>query len=997
MGTGLEFRLWGPVEAWSAGRRVELGQPRQRGVMAVLLTEANQVVSAGTLIERVWGDQQSASARSALYSYLTRIKTILRRLPGSGELVRLTRASGGYLFEVDPDAVDLHRFNRLVNRASTTDDVDQAAATWAQALRLCRGTPYEGLTSPWLDQMRDMLEQRRLTAVLDRNDVELARGRHADLLAELSDLSEQEPFDERLAGQLMLAAFRCGRQAEALGHYETMRRRLATELGVDPGTALSTLHQKLLQNDPGLAAPPAPKRTSQGSAGPRQAGMVPAQLPRDASGFTGRLDALASLDALLADAASQPTAVVISAVSGAAGVGKTALAIHWAHRVADRFPDGQLYVDLRGFDPDGRVTDPGEALRAFLEVLGVPPERVPPTVDEQAALYRSLLAGKRTLVVLDNARDADQVRPLLPGTATCVAVVTSRNQLTPLVAIDGARLLTLDVLSAVESRELLARRLGAARVTADPGAVEAIITACARLPLALAIAAGRAQQTGFPLPALAAELNPAGRLDVLDAGDAGSQIRGVFSWSYTALTAPAARLFRLLGLHPGPDISTSAAASLAGRPEPETRRLLAELTRANLLAEHAPGRFTSHDLLRAYAADLTHTHDTAEQRDAATTRMLDHYTHTACAADRLLSPRRDPIRLPVASPSPGTRPESLASHDQAMDWMSTEHQVLLAVLRYARDAMFDAYIWQLAWALDTFLDRRGRWHDLAAAWEAALPAAQRLGDPAVRAETHRRLGRVNIRLENHATAHAHIQHALDLYTETGDLTGQAHAHHSLGYLSEREGRTDLALEHSRQKYRLFQAAGHRRGQALGLNGIGWYLALLGEHARALTYCGQALAIFQQLGDKEGEAPTWDSLGYAHHHLHQYAQAAECYRQALALRRGNGTRYNEATTLVHLGDTHRAAGDHTAARAAWHQALDILTELHHPDTDPVRAKLQQLDPQPAGGKVLLGFSQPSVPDDGQRRQTYPKDDQWTPDSGSERPRSSPPARSQRALC
>jgi tetratricopeptide (TPR) repeat protein len=634
---------------------------------------------------------------------------------------------------------------------------------------------------------------------------------------------------------------------------------------------------------------------------------------------------------------------MVAAVSGTAGVGKTALVVHWAHRVAARFPDGQLYANLRGFDPSGQVMTSAEAIRGFLDALGVPPERIPPGQDAQAALYRSLLAGKRVLVLVDNARDTDQVRPLLPGTPTAVAVVTSRDQLTPLVAAHGARRLALDLLTHDEARELLAQRLGTGRVAAEPQPVEQIITACARLPLALAIAAARAQQTSFPLAALAAELGEAGAwLDALDAGDLTSQVRAVFSWSYTALTPPAARLFRLLGLHAGPDISTSAAASLAARSVPQSRPVLSELTRANLLTEHIPGRYMFHDLLRAYATDLAHTHDPDHTRHAAVTRLLDHYLHTATTADRLLHPARDPSPLPPASPAPGTSPEHLTDSEQAMGWLSSAHPVLLATLHHAAGAGFDTHTWQLAWALDTFLYRQGHWHDRATVWRAALPAALRLGHLPAQAFAHRLLGHADTRLGRHSDAHPRLEQALDLYIRAGDRVGQAHTHYNIAYLWERQGHLDKALDHAQHALTLFQAAGHRRGQAVALSTVGWYHALLGDHTQALTCCEKALTLFQQLGYREGEAPTWDSLGYAHHHLGHHSQAVNCYQHAVTLFGDLGDRYRQAVALTRLGDTRHNAGTPTAARTAWTRALTILTDLDHPDAQSVQAKLHNLD-------------------------------------------------------
>jgi tetratricopeptide (TPR) repeat protein len=670
--------------------------------------------------------------------------------------------------------------------------------------------------------------------------------------------------------------------------------------------------------------------------------VVPRQLPPPVRNFAGRLAECQALTALVQEGAEPGATVVISAVSGTAGVGKTALAVHWAHQAAGSFPDGQLYVNLRGFDPDEQIMPPGEAVRGFLEALGVPAERIPSSLAAQSGLYRSLIAGKRILVVLDNARDAEQVRALLPATATAVALVTSRSQLASLVAADGANLLTLDLLTPDEARELLTRRLGSDRVGAEPQAVRKIISACARLPLALSIAAARALQSGFSLDALAAELGMASqRLDALDAGDITTQVRAVFSWSYQILSPPAATLFRLLGLHPGPDISTQATASLAGQPVAETRRLLAELTRAHLLAESKPGRYSFHDLLRSYAADLTRTHDPDDRRWAARIRLLDHYTHTAQAADKLLNPGRDPIPVPLARAARGTRPEHPADHRQAIAWLATEHHVLLAVLRHAADAGLGAHTWQLAWALNTYLYRQGRWHDLAGAWQAALHVAGHLGDAATQAFVHRELAQSHTFLDQYRDAHIHYQRALDLYTEAGDRAGQAHTLRHLGYLWERQGQLERALGYSQQALALFQTTNHTYGRASALNSVGWQHALLGDHAQALSHCRQALTVFQQLNDRYGQAATWDSLGYACHQAGSHARAAECYQHALTLFRDLGDSYDEAIILTHLGGTNRAAGDLNAARAAWSQALHILTDLNDPDAEQVRINLAAL--------------------------------------------------------
>jgi tetratricopeptide (TPR) repeat protein/transcriptional regulator with XRE-family HTH domain len=674
---------------------------------------------------------------------------------------------------------------------------------------------------------------------------------------------------------------------------------------------------------------------------PAPAPLVPGQLPPDVATFAGRADQLERLTELLDRGRS---ALVITAIGGTAGVGKTALAVHWAHQVAHRFPDGQLYVNLRGFDAGGQAMTPTEALRGFLDALGATSGQVPTDLGGQVARYRSLVAGKRVLVLLDNARDAEQVRPLLPGAPSALAMVTSRNQLTALVASDGAHPLALDLLTVEEARELLCRRLGPERVSAEPRAAGEIIRTCARLPLALAIAAARVQQTGFPLASVAAELDEAGqRLDALDAGDASSQVRAVLSWSYRALSRPARRLFRLLGLHPGPDVSMAAAASLAGLAPAEARRLLGELTRTSLLGEHAPGRYALHDLLRVYAAELAKATETGQERRTALGRLLDHYVHNAYAAERLLYPHRAPIPLPPASPNPAVSAERPTDQARALAWMTVEHPVLVGMLRLAVEARSDAPAFQLAWALDTFLERQGHWHELVDAWRLATEAAERLGDPTVQAYAHSLLAYADGLLRRFADAHTHLQHALDLYAAAGDRIGQAHIHQQLAILWERQDQPDKALLQGRQGLALYQEVGNRRGQAVALNSLGWQHALLGDHAEALRCCHRALALFQQLGDGFGEAHAWDSLGYPHSQLGDHVRATDCYQRALALYRDFGDRYNEAASLARLGDAHLAAGDPDCARSAWAAALEIFTGLGQPDADGLRGKLDRLPP------------------------------------------------------
>jgi tetratricopeptide (TPR) repeat protein len=629
--------------------------------------------------------------------------------------------------------------------------------------------------------------------------------------------------------------------------------------------------------------------------------------------------------------------VVITVIAGTAGVGKTTLAVHWAHQISHRYPDGQLYVNLRGFDPQSAAVDPGDTLRGFLDAFAVPAQQVPARLEDQAALFRSLLAGRRVLVVLDNARDTEQVQPLLPGSPGCLVVVTSRNRLSGLVAA-GAVPLPVDLLSAAESRALLSRRIGALRVAAEPEAVDDVVAACARLPLALAIVAARAAvypQLG--LASLATELRHAhGGLDAFVGENAASDARAVLSWSYHLLTDEAARLFRLLGLHPGPDLTGPSAASLAGLPLAPVRRLLAELSGAHLLEERTPGRFGFHDLLRAYATEQAHKSDTEAKRRTATGRVLDHYLHTAHAADRLLYPYRVPIE--VDPPDPAATVLEFLDQDQALAWFVSEHPVLLAAIDQATGAGFTAHTSTLTWTITAFLNYQGKWHDWVAGLRSALAACCKLDDRAGQALAHRLLNVAHVQLGLLDDADAHARQALDLFGELGDQAGQARLHLDYSRILECQNEYRMALERSRLALDLYRSAGDRDGEANALNWVGWFHSRLGYHEQALRYCEQSLDLHRELGDYPSQADTWDALGFAHHHLGHHDEAMACYEQALGLWRDLGDRYEVATTMRGLGDTRLAAGEPHAARAIWQQARAILVELGHPHAQQLQSRL-----------------------------------------------------------
>jgi tetratricopeptide (TPR) repeat protein len=672
---------------------------------------------------------------------------------------------------------------------------------------------------------------------------------------------------------------------------------------------------------------------------------VPRQLPAATASFVGRTTELDALTELL-KVSSRGRTVVISAIGGTAGIGKSALAVCWAHQVADHFPDGQLYANLRGFDPTGPPVMPADVIRSFLDALNVRPERIPVSFDAQAGLYRSLLADRRLLVLLDNARDADQVRPLLPGSPRCMVVVTSRDRLTSLIIAEGAHPLSVDLLTVDEAQQLLARRIGEARVAAEAGVVREIITSCARLPLALSIVAARAAaHPNFPLATLAAELQRArgGREDRLAAwngGEVAADMRAVFSWSYQRVSPAAALLFRQLGLHPGPDITLPAAASLTGLTTRDARSMLDELARAQLLQEHIPGRYAFHDLLRAYAADEAQNRDSQGERDAAVQRVLDHYLRTAHTAALLMYPRVGPI--PIASPIEGVTPEQPTDYAQAWEWFEAEYPVLLAAIQLAVSSGQSAYAWQLSWALVEFFRRRGHWHECVTTHQAALTVALQTDDRQGQAHIYRTLGRACRWLARYDEAHAYLMQSLHLFEALADQVGQAHTHLALDGVLGQQGRPAEALLHVQEALRLSRANGDRLGEARALNGIGWCHALLGDYRLAITYCNEARTLYRELSDRRGESHALDSRGYADHALGRHQQAIASFDEALALRRELGDRWGQATTLAHLGDAHHSIGDLVAAGDAWRYSVEILDQLGHPDADQIRAKLRNLD-------------------------------------------------------
>ncbi|TWF91248.1 DNA-binding SARP family transcriptional activator [Kitasatospora viridis] len=975
--------MLGPLRVHDGETEREVNAPRQRAVLAFLLLRRNETVLADVLCDAVWNGSPPKGARGTLQSYLVRLRQSLGPVAGA----RLVTRSLGYAFEAKPGEADIDRFERSCSEglaASAGGRWADARSAFAAAESLWRGDLLSDVGElAGVAQEAVRLGELRLQAVEGRIEADLHLARHAEVLSELHTLVARHPLRERFTAQLMIALYRSSRQADALLVYRNAYRVLAEEIGVEPGPELRETHLRILSADAALSTarpsvavlpeedgtrtpspdalplpdPVVPSRRSAG--GDQSAGRPPeaatdlvripaakprsrpAQLPSGTAGFVGRREELDQLDQLL-ETAGETRTVVISAVSGMAGVGKTALAVHWAHQVAGRFPDGQLYLNLRGFDPTHTPTAPAEALRSLLDALDVPRQRIPAGLDAQAALYRSLLADRRMLVLLDNVRDAEQVRSLLPGTPDCLVLITSRDRLTGLVAGVGAHPVPLDLLTVAEARDLLTRRLGAQRTAAEPDAVDEIIERCARLPLALAVVSARAaSQPRLPLAATAADLRRLpDRLDALTTGDPVTDVRSVFSWSYRQLSEPSARLFRLLGLHPGPDLSAGAAASLAGFTPAQVRPLLSELARLHLINEPARGRYTLHDLLRVFADEQARTEESETDRRTVTRRMLDHYLQSAHRASSAVDPWREvitPVEPLAAVTVDGAESPSA---EAAKAWFAAEFQVLMAAVQLAVDAGLDHHAWQLVWSIDPVL-KGGDWQHWTVLQQLALQAAGRLGDAAAEGYSHRMLGASHLMLGRHREARAHLDQSIAIFRELGDDANQGYAHHMMDRLLEQQGRPEEALYHAELASARFQAGGDRRGQAIALNAVGWLHAQLGDYQAALEHCRQALQLQQALGFRRSEADSWDSIGFAHHHLGQHAEAVDCYRHALVIFRDLDFRFGEADTLTKLGDTHAATGDTDAARDTWTAALQIFTDIGHADAEQVRAKLHDL--------------------------------------------------------
>ena len=890
-----EFGVLGAVEARIGGAPVDLGHARQRAVLGVLLVEAGRPVPVDRLVERLWGADAPQRVAGALYSYLSRLRRAVAGAPGVG----IERQPGGYRLTVDPQAVDLHRFRRLVTLARGAESDQAAAELFAQALGLWRGEPFAGLDTPWTTSMRQLLLGEHFTATLDRNDVLLRLGRHGELLPALLAAADEHPLDERLAEQLMLALYRGGRQADADEQFRRIRRRLADELGSDPGAGLHRLHERILVADPELAGPPVDAPAAPVAiAGP---GPVPAQLPADVRAFTGRTDELAVLDRLLSPADGDEVPA-IAVLSGTAGVGKSALAVRWAHRARAAFPDGQLYVNLRGYDAEQPVAA-ADALSWFLTALGVRGPDIPLEIDEWAGRYRSELAGRRMLVLLDNASSVEQVRPLLPGTGSCLVLITSRDSMPGMVAVHGAERLNLDLLPLPDAVGLLRRLIGP-RVDREPAAAADLAAACARLPLALRIAAElAAARTDYSLGELVAELvDHQRRLDLFDAGgDPRAEVRAVFSWSYQHLPADAARVFRLLGVHPGVTVNVDAAAALTGADTGEARRLLGVLARASLIQAGTGGRYAMHDLLRAYAVELAVAQDPAPEREAALTGLFDHYLAGAVAAMAELYP-------------------ASAGSAAARTWIEAERPNLAATCTYGAAHGWPRHAIELAGTMFRYLDAGGPVAEAVTVTASAVAAARAIGDRAAQAQALTNLGRLHRRQGQLDRAAGTYEQALSLYAGLGDRAAEAGVLRNLGSVHWRQGHYRQAAEHYQQAWARYQELGDVAGQADASVRLGLVDERLGDETRAAERLRSALELFAGLGDRFSEAYVLSLLARLEHQPDQLEQTAKHLEQSLAEVRLAGDRTGEAYALTDLAAVLARSGRLAEAAAHLREAV-----------------------------------------------------------------------------
>ena len=890
----MEIRLLGPVQARIGATTVDLGPRQRRLVLAVLALEINRLVPVDRLVELVWPVRPPRTASHAVRVSVSSIRALISE--AGADLTVVTRGSG-YQLRADPMLIDVHRFQELVTRSHDIADDQARLALLDEALGLWRGPALVDTADPEvIEELVGGLTETRLVAQEDRFDALLGLGRHQEALGELTTLADQHPTRERLVGQLMLALHRGGQSSRALAVSRRTRTLLAEELGLDPGDELSRLELAILRNDQALTI---------SAEQPPVTMTVPALLPPAIGDFTGREAQFAALDA----------AGAVKVVVGTAGVGKTALAVQWGHRVRAKFPDGQLYVNLNGYSV-GPPVQPLHALSQFLRAVGVPPDQVPVDLAEATGLYRTLLADRKVLVLLDNVVNAEQVRALLPAGPDCQVVITSRDRLDGLVALDGAQRLALDVMSPDEALSLLRRMIGGERIDADPAAAQVLASTCARLPLALRITA--AQLASHPWQPIADHVAALDQGDLLASlridGDEQSAVRAAFDLSYSGLKPAAQELFRRLGLIPGPDVSAESAAALISSTVGVATRLLDQLAAAHLVDQPEPGRYTCHDLLRHYARERSCEQDSAQEREEVLCRLLDNYLRHARAAVGVLYPNM----LQLVPPTK----DLFDDFASALAWLDAERPSLIAAIHHAARAGLKERAWLLADALRAYLYQRGEITD----WFSVARLALSLSTEDARANATAlfSLGTAHYAVNQYAEATQMWTAALELFRETGWLFGQACVLNNLGLVSESTGELTTAGAYYEQALRVGLRLGSRFAEGMTLVNLGVLVQQRGEIDRAIDFCRRGLTVQREINPRaEGTMLTF--LGGALYQRGELDEALESCTAGLACSRELGAHIDEAQSQAYIAQIQHAAGRSDEALAAALVAVEIATD------------------------------------------------------------------------
>jgi tetratricopeptide (TPR) repeat protein/DNA-binding SARP family transcriptional activator len=859
-------------------------------VLGFLVLARGRALQRTELVDALWGIRPPPSATNIIQTHVKHLRRLLD--PERHAYARspsLPTVGEGYALRMSPAHIDLERFHELVRAAEEArarGHQEDAATALSEALNLWQGPPLADLPAFTSHPMVLALTGARREAVLAYAQAMIAIGKAPDALPAVAEESAAQPLDEPLAAMLMHVYAAAGQRAKAFAVYDMTRRALATELGVDPGPDLAEAHATLVHEPTTRTLP------------------IPAELPPDTPGFTGRTRELAALDHQLASPSR------ICTISGTAGVGKTALTIHWSHRVRDRFPDGQLYVDLRGYDPEQPMPTT-EAAARLLEALGVAPGDIPVTEDARIARYRTEIADRRMLVVLDNASSVEQIRGLLPGTTSCFVVVTSRDSLGGLVALHGSTRIEVAPLPSPDANTLLHKLIGP-RAATDPTAVDDLVEQCARLPLALRVAAELAvTRSATPLSHLAGELRDRQRrLSLLDAGDPRAAVRTVLSWSYRHLPPQAASVFRALGWHTGTDLDHHAAAALADTTPEDAATQLDRLARAHLVVADAHSRYGMHDLLRAYATDLS----TPEARTQGTIRLLDYYLKTTRAAMAALYPTESTPDTEPPPPNPRT-------------WLDTERHNLVVACIHAATRGLPTHAVALSQALYRYLEG-GHHADALVVHTNGLNAAQATGDKSGEAHAHTSLGAVHRLLGQYEQARTHLTKALSLHRLTNDHPGEARTLSNLGIVEDRQGHHDAAAQHLAEALAIYRDQNNRHGIAAVLTNLGGQALRPGHYAQARTYLMEAAKLFRTLADRAGEASALTNLGDANNHLGRYGQAEQNLTEALALFEDLNHRYGQAIALANLGTVQTRQGHHELAIAHLTEALALFQETGH---------------------------------------------------------------------